>query len=316
MQDLIHKLVGKSGLPQENSAHNLFLEGIDFDLVYFPLKHLGYKCVLAVTGELYAGMLVPGNISIVLGVSAKLDYSKVEEFWDGAVEAIKEFGYKGVSLDLQPSRNGLAISVSATGTASGAESPVPASKDLLCVTGALGAAYCGLRLLERGKSKFESGSENPQEDLEKYRMLVAAYLKPELPAGLPRQLADSGITPSAALFVNRGLADALLRLTRSTGLGAKVYADKIPFEAGSFAVGRELDFNPVSAAMNGGEDCRVLLAVPISQFDALRRDFQAFDIIGHLARPEVGAVLVTPDGLEHKVSAPGWTTEDNNQHLL
>lgn len=32
----------------------------------------------------------------------------------------------------------------------------------------------------------------------------------------------------------------------------------------------------------------------------------AFDIIGHLARPEVGAVLVTPEGVELPVTAQGW----------
>ena len=296
------------------SANRMLLEGIDFDLVYFPLKHLGYKSVVCVTGELYAGLATPKTLSVSLGISAKLGFEQVRELWSGVVAAAKEFGFETLSLELQPSHNGLSISVSGTGAASGTSAPAPASKDLLCVSGALGAAYCGLRLLERGKAGFEAGSATPKEDLERYRMLVASYLKPELPAGLPAALAESGITPSAALFVDRGLADALLRLTSATGLGAKVYADKIPFEAGSFALGKEMDFDPVSAAMNGGEDCRVLLAVPISQFDSFRHDFQAFDIIGHLAQTDVGAVLVTPDGLEHRVSAPGWpaSTEDNN----
>lgn len=292
-------------------ASRMLLEGIDFDLVYFPLKHLGYKSVVAVTGELYAGLASPRTLAVTLGLSAKLGFDQVKELFGGALSAAGEFGYKAVSLDLQPSRNGLSISVSAMGAAADGERPAAASKDLLCVSGALGAAYCGLQLLERGKSRFDQGAGAPQEDLERYRMLVASYLKPELPAGLPEALAESEVTPSAALFVDRGLADALLRVVSATGLGAKVYADKIPFEAGSFALGKEMNFDPVSAAMNGGEDCRVLLAVPISQFEKFRHDFQAFDIIGHLAQADVGAVLVTPDGIEHRVSAPGWPTEDN-----
>lgn len=293
-------------------ASRLFLEGIDFDLVYFPLKHLGYKSVVGVTGDLYAGLARPRTLSIRLGISAKLDYPHIKELWDGVLAAAAEFGYGKLSLDLQPSRNGLSISVSASGEAGAGDLAAPASKDLLCVSGALGAAYCGLQLLERHKARFEKDSGASKEDLERYRMLVAAYLKPELPSDLPGQLAESGITPSAALYVDRGLADALLRLTASTGLGAKVYADKIPFEAGSFALGKEMDFDPISAAMNGGEDCRLLLAVPIAQFEKFRHDFQAFDIIGHLAQADVGAVLVTPDGIEHRVSAPGWTTEDDS----
>lgn len=293
-------------------ASRMLLEGIDFDLVYFPLKHLGYKSVVAVTGELYAGLASPRTLAVTLGLSAKLGFDQVKELFGGVLAAAGEFGYKAVSLDLQPSRNGLSIGVSAIGAASAAEGPAAASKDLLCVSGALGAAYCGLQLLERGKSRFDQGAGAPQEDLERYRMLVASYLKPELPAGLPEALAESEVTPSAALFVDRGLADALLRVVSATGLGAKVYADKIPFEAGSFALGKEMNFDPVSAAMNGGEDCRVLLAVPISQFEKFRHDFQAFDIIGHLAQADVGAVLVTPDGIEHRVSAPGWPTDENN----
>ena len=145
------------------------------------------------------------------------------------------------------------------------------------------------------------------EQVEQYRMLVGSYLRPELDPRMPVQLEESGISPSFGYFVTRGLADALLRLQRDSGLGVKVYADKIPFEGGSFALGKEMDVDPVSAAMNGGDDYRLLYVVPIAQFERFRKDFQTFDIIGHLARPEVGAVLVSPDGLEHPVSAQGWT---------
>ncbi|MBR4808928.1 MAG: hypothetical protein IK031_01450 [Bacteroidales bacterium] len=290
------------------TASRLLLEGIDFDLVYFPLKHLGYKAVALVTGELYAGLAEPRALNVNLGLSAKLGMDQVRELWSGVVAAAKEFGYSSLTLDLQPSRNGLTIAVGAAGE-SGLKLSAPATKDLLCVSGALGAAFLGLRVLERGRGSFEAGSEDRKE-LERYRMLVGSYLKPELPSGLPAALQDAGISPSAALFVDRGLADALLRLRRATGLGVKVYADRIPFEGGSFELGKTLDLDPVSAAMNGGDDCRVLLAVPIGEYEKFRTDFQTFDIIGHLAQADVGAVLVSPDGLEHPVSAPGWPREE------
>jgi len=286
-------------------ASRLMLEGIDFDLVYFPLKHLGYKAVALAVGELYAGLAEPRTMQINLGISAKLGMEQVRELWSGVVAAAKEFGFVSLGLDLQPSHNGLSISVSATGESLLSPAPAPASKDLLCISGALGAAFLGLRVLERGLGQFNNGKEDRTE-LERYRMLVGSYLKPELPTGLPGALKESGISPAAALFVDRGLADALLRLCRSTGLGAKVYADHIPFEGGSFELGKTLDLDPVSAAMNGGDDCRILLAIPIAQYEKFRADFQTFDIIGHLAQSDVGAVLVSPDGLEHPVSAPGW----------
>lgn len=295
---------------QYASAARMLLEGIDFDLVYFPLKHLGYKSVALVTGALYAELASARTLTVSLGLSAKLGFAQVGELWSGVVSAAKEFGYKSLSLDLQPSRNGLAISVSAGGVRTLAQGPTPASKDLLCVSGALGAAYLGLQVLERGRTLFEEGKDN-KEEMEKYRMLVGSYLKPELPSGLPEALSAAGVSPAAACLVDRGLADAMLRLRRSTGLGVKVYADHIPFEGGSFDLGKTLDIDPVSAAMNGGDDCQLLLVVPIAAYEAFRKDFQTFDIIGHLAQSDAGAVLVSPDGLEHPVSAPGWPRQDN-----
>lgn len=278
-------------------AGALLLEGIDFNLVYFPLKHLGYKSVLAVTGELYARMAAPQTLSIKLGVSAKLDFEEIRQLWNGVLLAAREHGYKALSLDLAPSRNGLSISLSAQGSISvkAQKRSEARSKDLICVSGALGAAYLGQQVLEQ-----------KPDSLEQYKMLVAAYLKPELGSQAAAQLLDGGIVPSAAYFVTRGLSDAVLRLTRDTGLGAKIYADKIPFEGGSFSLGKELDIDPVSAAMNGGDDYRLMLVIPLADFEKFRTNFQTFDIIGHLAQSNVGAALVTPDGLEHQLSAQGW----------
>ncbi|MCR4860786.1 MAG: hypothetical protein K5910_09005 [Bacteroidales bacterium] len=296
--------------PQESivTASALLLEGIDFNLVYFPLEHLGRKAVLRVTGELYASLACPGTLSVQLGVSAKLDFEQVRQLWKGISATAKEHGFRQLSLDLQPSRNGLTIALGATGSHSAAVSSArqtPRSKDLICVSGALGAAYFGLQVLERERLKFEQGGSDRAE-LERYKMLVGSYLRPELSPQTPAQLEEARVFPSCGLFVTRGLADAILRLSRQSGLGAKVYADKIPFEGGSFSLGKELDLDPVSAAMNGGDDYRLLYVVPIVQYERFRTDFQTFDIIGHLALPEAGTVLVSPDGLEHPLSAQGW----------
>ena len=280
------------------SSTRTLAEGVDFNLTYFPLKHLGYKAVCLVTGELYAVMSNPRTLGVVIGVSSKLDFEQISELWGGIVSGAGEYGYETLSLELKPSQNGLVISLNATGSekqSTAAKRSVAQSKDLICVSGSLGAAYLGQQVLEH---KFG--------EIEKYRMFVGSYLHPEITPGLPAQLDTSGIYPSFGYFVTNGLSDALLRLCRDSGLGAKVYADKIPFEGNSFSLGRELNIDPVSAAMNGGDDCRLLFTIPILGMEKFRHDFQTFDIIGHLALPEVGAVLVTPDTLEHPVSAQGW----------
>lgn len=294
------------------SSHcKTFLEGVDFDLTYFPLKHLGYKCVTAVSGEIYADFAHPRLLSVRLGLSSKLDFEQTQEIWSGIVLGAKEYGYADVSLDLGPSQNGLVVSICATGSKTllaARRRPAPKSKDLICVSGSLGAAFLGMQLLEKGRKEFEKSGQQP--DLEKNRMLVAAYLKPELGASVISQMEDSDIYPSAGYLITRGLADAVKRLACDTGLGAKVYADKIPFEGNSFDVGKELDIDPISAAMNGGEDYKLLFTVPILKLDTFRHDFQTFDIIGHLALPEAGTTLVTLDGAELPLRAPGWMEGD------
>ena len=280
------------------TASRSLLEGMDFDLVYFPLKHLGYKSVIAVSGELYAVMAKPETLAVTMGVSAKLDFEQIKEIWGGVVNAAKEHGYKALSLELQPSKNGLCINLAATGRCSklsAVRRPKAQSKDLICISGRLGAAYFGQQVLEHKPG-----------ELEKYKMMLAEYLRPELSADTVSRLEETEIYPSMGYFVTRGLSDAIFRLCRDSGLGAKVYADKIPFEAGSFALGKELDIDPISAAMNGGDDYKILFTVPILKLEKFSREFQTFDIIGHLALPEAGPVLVTPDGLEHSLTAQGW----------
>ncbi len=299
-----------SGKSYISTHSRTFIEGIDFDLIYFPLKHLGYKCVTAVTGELYAEFSHPRTMDVRLGVSSKLDFKHIKEVWEGIVASAKEHGYLKVSLDLVPSPNGLSISLSSAGETSlltGKRRPAGKSMDLICISDNIGAAFMGFQVLEREKRKFEkSGDTKAQPDLDEYKNLVGAYLKPQINPGIIGQMEDAEIIPSYGYLVTRGLADAVKRLVRDSGLGAKIYVDKLPFAGKTFELGKELDIDPISAALNGGEDYRLLFTIPIGKHDKFRHDFQTFDIIGHLAKPEVGAVIVTPDGVELPIKAQGW----------
>lgn len=295
------------------TASKLWLEGIDFDLTYFPLKHLGYKSVVGTVGEIYASLARPQSISVRLGISAKLDLPQVSELWNGICTTAEEHHIKRADLDLVPSRNGLAISIVISGITSPevAENRKSASsKDLICISGNVGASFLGMSLLEQEKKKFEKAGElTGQPDLEKYKMLVASYLKPEIDPDIVSQLGDSGIIPPYGYLVSRGLADAARRLNRDSGLGVKLYTDKIPFEGNSFEAGKKLNIDPVSAALKGGDDYRLMFVIPMSAYETFRHDFQTFSIIGHLAQPEVGTVLVTHEGVELPVHAQGWNND-------
>ena len=142
--------------------------------------------------------------------------------------------------------------------------------------------------------------------MKKYEYLLGAYLRPEIRGDIVRAFEESGFVPSCGYFVRNGLADAVKRLSCDTGLGAKIYVERIPIADKVFDMADEIGMDPLAAALNGGDDFRYLFVIPIGLHDVFRRDFQTFDVIGHLAKPEAGAVIVTPEGAELPLKAQGW----------
>jgi len=321
----IEKLLEKSGIDSKSPIKinekgeccislKTMLEGVDFDLIYTPLKHLGYKAALNAFGELYASLSSPVALSVNLGISKKFCYEDIEELWEGIVAASKEHSIAHLALEMNPSVNGLSISMAATGVQRRSVlEKVPASKnmDLICLSGHLGAAYMGFHVLEREKKAFDSTSVQP--DLSKYKAILESYLSPEIKPNTLSRFIDSDLIPSRGYFVNQGLAASILQLTRDTGLGAKLYLEKIPISSQTFAMAEEINMDAITAAMNGGDDYRFIFTIPIEKHDLMRHDFQDYDIIGHLAKPEVGAVMVTPEGVELTINAQGYSSERDIQ---
>lgn len=293
------------------TAQKIMLEGVDFDLVYTPLKHLGYKAALNAMGEIYAAFFEPVSLSVNLGISSRFCYEDICQLWEGMLAAAREHGVKHLSLDLNPSLNGLCICISSAGVQKKSvleKMPAAANMDLICLSGRVGAAYMGLHVLEREKALFDKGGKQP--DLSKYKTILASYLSPEVKPNTVSRFVDTNIFPSKGYFLTRGLGDAIIRLSLESGFGAKIYLEKIPLSSSTFDMAAEIDMDPVTAAMNGGDDYQFIFTVPICRNEEFRREFQDYDIIGHLARPEVGAVMVTPEGVELPVRAQGFTAEE------
>lgn len=289
-------------------AHKIMLEGVDFDLVFNPLKHLGYKAVLYVLGELYAQFHTPVSLSVNLGISRRFCFEEIQELWEGIVAAAKEHSIARISLDMNPSVNGLCISISACGVQKkGILEKLPASKnmDLICITGNLGAAYMGFHVLQREKVAFNQ-DDSKQPDLSKYKYVLESYLSPQINSGLLERFKEEELFPSKGYFITKGLGASLLRLTRDTGFGAKVFLEKIPISSQTFAMAEEINIDAITAAMNGGDDYKFLFTIPIEHLESFRKNFGDFDVIGHLAKPETGTVLVTPEGAEIPVKAQGF----------
>lgn len=292
--------------------HRVYQEGINFDLVYNPLKHLGYKVVLGVIGELYAKFSTPKSLQVSIAISSRFKFEQVKEVWEGIVAASKEHKIKSLSLDLVPSINGLGFFITACGNTKKKikdSIPAPKSMDLLCLSGNVGAAYMGLQVLEREKIAFmrlQNEKNAKQPDLSNYKYILEAYLSPELKQDTLDRLNQDSIFPSAGTFVINGLGAGIKEICRETGLGAKIYIDRIPISSRTFSMAEEIKIDAVTAALNGGDDYRLLFSIPIEKHELFCKNFGDFDVIGHLAQKEVGEVLVTPDGAEIEIKAQGW----------
>lgn len=298
---------GEEGFTWINS-HKLFLEGIDFDLTYMPLKYLGYKTVIFSLGPVFAKGYTPDHISVKIGLSKKYFKEDIEEIWLGMKAAIEEYKLKVNSLELLPSLTGLTISISAQGKQKNStivQREKCSSGDLICLTGNIGAAYMGLQLLEREKSVFKSTSAQP--DLGNYKYILKSYLNPEINKSLIEEINQTGVIPSDGEFLEQGLASAIKMICYRYELGAKIFLDKLPIASETFRMAEEINIDATTAAINGGEDVQFIFIIPLSQYEKIQKELPQFDVIGHLCSPEIGTVLVTPDGLELELKAQGWS---------
>ncbi|MBQ9469747.1 MAG: thiamine-phosphate kinase [Bacteroidales bacterium] len=290
-------------------ASGLMLEGIHFNLTYFPLKHLGYKSLIAQLGRIYAMNAEPQQAQVALGVSGRFGVEELEELVGGVRLAASRYGVDLVGLDVSSSYTGLTVGVGAQGQCDARElvgRSGAREHQLLCVTGALGAAYMGQQLLERERRVFEA---NPyaQPQLEGHSYLLERILKPELRGcvAVLAELRQRGLRPTAMTLVNEGLASALLHICQRSGVGCRVYADRIPVDAHAAALAEELRIDPLTAAMNGGEDYELLFSVPVKAHQEVA-SVEGVSVVGHLTDAGAGAYMVPPHGDELRITAQGW----------
>ena len=283
------------------------LEGIDFDLTYFPLKHLGYKAATVGVSDMLAMNARPEQIILSLGVSSKIPVEALEDLYEGMAFACKELGVDLVGGDTSASMTGLVINITAIGRAkrkqisyrSGAQ-----FNDLICITGNLGAAYMGLQLLEREK-RVLSNVENPEPQFKGYEYLLQSYLKPRARKDIIDLLAEEKIVPTSMIDLSDGLASEVLQICKASKCGARIYLDRIPIAKQTTQLAEEMHADPVVAALNGGEDYELMFTVPLAMQEQVMR-LGVVDVVGHITRESTGAYLVTPDGSDIKLRAQGF----------
>ena len=287
---------------------DLLLEGVHFDLIYVPLKHLGYKSAVVNFSDIYAMNGTPKQITVSLGLSKRFSVEDIEELYAGIRLACEEYGVDIVGGDTSSSYTGLTISITCIGEAekdkvvyrNGAK-----ETDLICVTGDLGAAYMGLQLLEREKSILKGGDKDLQPDFSGKEYLLERQLKPEARKDIIEKLAEEGIQPTSMMDISDGLSSELMHICKQSKVGCRVYEEHIPIDYQTAVMAEEFNMNLTTCALNGGEDYELLFTVPIADHEKIS-EMEGIKLIGHITKPELGCALITRDGQEFELKAQGW----------
>ena len=251
---------------------DLLLEGVHFDLTYTPLKHLGYKAAVVNFSDIYAMNGQPKQMTVSVGISKRFAVEDLEELYAGIMLACDVYGVDLVGGDTSSSLTGLALSLTCIGEGEvgkivyrdGAK-----ETDLICVSGDLGAAYMGLQLLEREKNVFQ-GEKDFQPDFSGKEYILERQLKPEARKDVIAILAEAGIVPTAMMDISDGLSSELLHITSQSGVGCRIYEDRIPIDYQTAVMAEEFNMNLVTAALNGGEDYELVFTVPLSYHDQVQ----------------------------------------------
>ncbi len=286
---------------------DLLVEGVHFDMVYTPLKHLGYKAVAVNLSDVYAMNAIPKQVIVGLAISTRYSLEALEELYAGMLLACERYEVDLVGGDTTTSPAGMTLSVTAVGQApksslvyrSGAK-----TNDLLFVSGDLGAAYCGLLVLQREKQVYKANPDM-QPNMEQYTYMLERQLKPEPRQDIIDILRKAKVQPTSMIDISDGLASEVLHICKNSGVGAMLYEEKIPLDIRTAQTAHEFNIDPVTCALSGGEDYELLFTVSQEDYPKLQ-DVKEVQAIGHITDANQGANLITSSGQLIKLTAQGW----------
>jgi thiamine-monophosphate kinase len=286
---------------------DLLVEGIHFDVTYTPLKHLGYKSVVVNLSDVFAMNAQPRQITVSLAFSSRYTLEAIEELYSGILLAAEAYGVDVVGGDTTSAAYGLSISITAIGEAksdeliyrSGAQ-----EHDLIVVSGDLGAAYMGLQILNREKEVWK---ENPeiQPDLDGNDYVLERQLKPEARKDIVSLLKQLGVKPTSMIDISDGLASEIKHICKASGVGAKIYEDKLPIDPQTYNIAREFNIDPTTVALSGGEDYELLMTIAQTDFDKIKGN-PNLTVIGYITNDANVCKLITKGDSEVDLKAQGW----------
>lgn len=299
---------------------DMLMEGIHFDLVYTPLKHLGYKAAMVNISDIYAMNGTPRQLVVNLAISRRFCIEDMEDLYAGIRLACEKHHVDIIGGDTTSSLTGLAISITCIGEAqekdivyrNGAH-----DTDIICVSGNLGAAYMGLQLMEREKAVFESQASKNKEaaaqpDFSGREYLLERLLKPEARQDIIEAIHQAGIHPTAMMDISDGLSSELRHICKQSNTGCRIYEERIPIDYQTAVTAEEFNMNVTTCALNGGDDYELLFTVPLTEHD-LVENIEDVKVIGYITKPELGCALISRDGQEFELKAQGWNPLKNDK---
>lgn len=283
-------------------ASNILVENVNFDIVYTPLKHLGYKAVTSTISNIYAMNSEPEYILVSIAFSSKYTLEAIEEIYSGIYFACEKYKLCLAGGDTNTSVKGLTISVTAVGKVRNEKIVLRKNckeGELLCVTGDLGGAYMGYHLLEREKRIF---IENPEfkPDLEGFDYIISRQLKPEARKDIIELFEKENILPTSMTDLSNGLADGLKKIASQSKTGFDVYEEKIPVDGQTLELASELNLDATMCILNGGEDFELLFTISQNDYEKIKNNID-ITVIGYANSNEGVCSLITKDGSKKEI---------------
>ena len=286
---------------------DMLIEGVHFDLMYTPLKHLGYKSIVVNLSDIYAMNAIPTQVTLNIAFSNRFSLEALDEFYEGVYAACERYNVDLIGGDTSSSVKGFIISVTAIGEVAPekfVKRNTARQGDIICCSGDLGAAYIGLLFLEREKKIF---LENPgiQPDLEQEEYVIGRLLKPEARKDIIEFFEAEDIMPTSMMDISDGLSSEVLHLCNNSSLGCVLFEEKIPVHEDMKKAAFKFEIDPTACALSGGEDYELLFTLPAADHDKLVLNEQ-ISVIGYMTDAELGRKIVTKSGNSHPVTAQGW----------
>lgn len=258
---------------------DMLVEDIDFRLDWTTPELLGNKALAVSLSDVAAMGGTPVWALLSIGIPEALWSAKfLDRFYDGWHELANRHGVKLVGGDISRTPNKLVIDSTVGGSVPTGTSVLRSGAqvgDSIYVTGPLGGAAAGLRLLNQGERL--GGSHD---------LLLKKQLVPEARVELGPRLRDSGAITSM-IDLSDGVSSDLAHICRASNVGSVISANDIPFEGEVMSIAGSVDAM-LDLALNGGEDFELLFTAPQEKISQLNFD----DIF------RIGEITETPGVVE------------------